>query len=113
MIATSGRLMTGVETRPPIGPRLEMVMVEPDNSSREALPARVATARRAISLAKSQTERSCAARMTAADKPFSVCVAMPMLTAPARRMPLDRQGLVSVTGVSVGVALGGCRLINN
>jgi hypothetical protein len=34
---TSGRLITGVETIPPIGARLEMVKVEPDNSSRAAM----------------------------------------------------------------------------
>jgi hypothetical protein len=43
MIATSGRLMTGVEVIPPIGPRLERVRVEPINSSRRAAGKRAAT----------------------------------------------------------------------
>ena len=55
MIATSGRLITGVEVIPPIGPRLEIVMVEPDSSSRAALPVRAASARRTISDASCHT----------------------------------------------------------
>jgi hypothetical protein len=50
-------LITGVEVMPPIGPRLEMVMVEPESSSRLALPVRAASARRRISAAICQTLR--------------------------------------------------------
>ena len=40
MMATSGRLITGVVTMPPSAPRLVMVMVEPESSARVALPSR-------------------------------------------------------------------------
>jgi hypothetical protein len=44
-MATSGWLMTGVDTMPPSLPRLVTVSVEPDSSSRVALPARALAAR--------------------------------------------------------------------
>src|SRR5581483_9226305 len=56
-IATSGWLMIGVAITPPSAPRLVMVNVEPISSSRVALPVRVASARRAISCARSTSER--------------------------------------------------------
>ena len=52
MIATSGRLMTGVVAMPPSGPSDVMVSVEPDSSSDFALPVRAASASRVISRAK-------------------------------------------------------------
>ena len=71
MIATSGRLITGVETMPPIGPRLEMVMVEP----RQFLAARLAGAGRLrrggrSRAARPQTSRPCASRITATERPL-------------------------------------------
>ncbi|MNL38390.1 hypothetical protein D3C87_1606020 [compost metagenome] len=59
-IATSGRFSTGVLTMPPNAPRLVRVMVEPDSSSRLALPLRAALARRAISVALSHRLRASA-----------------------------------------------------
>ena len=38
-IAASGGLITGVVTMPPSGPRLVIVIVDPESSSRVALPA--------------------------------------------------------------------------
>ena len=50
MIATSGRLMTGVDVMPPIGPRLDSVMVEPHSVLRgPPCRLRAASARRTIS----------------------------------------------------------------
>ena len=42
MIATSGELMTGVEAIPPSLPRLVIVIVEPESSSRFAVLSRAA-----------------------------------------------------------------------
>ena len=49
MIATSGWLMTGVVTTPPMGPKLVIVIVEPESSSRVALLSRAAVETRATS----------------------------------------------------------------
>src|SRR5437868_3403834 len=75
MIATSGRLITGVEVIPPSGPRLDSVIDEPDSSSREALPLRAASARRRISLASCQTLNDSAPRITGTIRPLSVWAA--------------------------------------
>ena len=80
MIATSGRLITGVCAMPPSGPSEVTVMVEPDSSSRVALPSRAAAASRAISAASRQTLIACASWITGTISPASVCVAMPRCT---------------------------------
>ena len=59
-IATSGWLMTGVVATPPIAPSEVMVMVEPDSSSRVALPVCAASASRLTSAAQSQRSRASA-----------------------------------------------------
>ena len=51
MIATSGWLMIGVVATPPSAPSEVIVMVEPDSSSRVAVPALAASARRLSSAA--------------------------------------------------------------
>ncbi|KAG1309241.1 hypothetical protein G6F62_014856 [Rhizopus arrhizus] len=79
---TSGWLITGVVTMPPKGPRLVMVMVEPDSSSRPAVPLRTACANRPISAAMDQRSRASAWRITGTISPPSLCVAMPTCTAP-------------------------------
>ncbi len=81
-IATSGRLMTGVLTMPPSAPRLVMVMVEPDSSSRAALPVRAASARRVTSAAQAHRSNVSAWRSTGTIRPASVWAAMPRCTAP-------------------------------
>ncbi|MCY1306672.1 hypothetical protein D9M70_565440 [compost metagenome] len=81
-MATSGWLITGVLTMPPSAPRLLRVMVEPDSSSRCALPLRAASASRAISAALPHRSRDSAWRSTGTIRPLSLCVAMPTCTAP-------------------------------
>lgn len=56
-LPTSGWLNTGVETMPPSLPRLVTVMVEPDSSSRVALPARALAASRDRRAASPQIQR--------------------------------------------------------
>ena len=58
-----------------------MVIVEPESSSRVALPVRAASARRATSAALDHRSRASAWRTTGTISPRSVCVAMPMCTA--------------------------------
>ena len=74
--------MMGVETMPPSAPSELMVMVEPDSSSRVAVPDRAASASRFISAAQSQMPRASACRTTGTVRPAGVCVAMPICTAP-------------------------------
>ena len=81
-IATSGELITGVETMPPSAPRLVMVMVEPVSSSRLAVPERAASLKRATSLAQSQIVSASACCTTGTMRPFGVCTAIPMCTPP-------------------------------
>jgi hypothetical protein len=56
-MATSGWLITGVETMPPSLPRLVIVIVEPLSWSRVALPLRAVSASRAIAGAGPQVQR--------------------------------------------------------
>ena len=77
-MATSGWLITGVETIPPSVPSELRVMVEPDNSSRGAVPALAALDTRASSRAQSQMPRASAWRTTGTISPPGVWVAMPM-----------------------------------
>ena len=72
MMATSGRLMTGVCATPPSGPSEVSVMVEPDSSSLLAVPLRAASARRAISAANCHRFLSWASRITGTISPESV-----------------------------------------
>ena len=83
-MATSGALITGVVTMPPSAPRLVMVIVEPESSSRPALPVRAASASRPTSAAAAQRSSVSAWRSTGTISPPSVCVAMPRCTAPKR-----------------------------
>src|SRR3546814_1182356 len=57
MIATSGRLITGVVAIPPNGPSEVIVSVDPESSSDLALPVRAASASRPISVASCHTLR--------------------------------------------------------
>ena len=82
MMATSGRLITGVVTMPPSAPRLVIVMVEPVSSARVALPSRAASARRSTSAAQSHRLSDSQWRTTGTMRPAGVCVAMPIWTPP-------------------------------
>jgi hypothetical protein len=73
-------LITGVVTMPPSAPRLVMVMVDPLSSSRAALPARAASARRAISFALAHKSSVSAWRITGTIRPEGVCAARPRCT---------------------------------
>src|SRR5450755_4318654 len=77
MMATSGRLITGVVTMPPSAPRLVIVMVEPVSSARVALPSRAASARRCTSAAQSHRLSDSQWRTTGTINPAGVWVAMP------------------------------------
>ncbi len=80
-MATSGWLMTGVLAMPPSAPRLVSVMVEPDSSSRAALPVRAPSATRVMAAAQLHRSRLSAWRSTGTIRPASVCVATPRCTA--------------------------------
>jgi hypothetical protein len=74
-------LITGVVTMPPSGPRLVMVMVEPDSSSRAGLAA-ARGFRQARDLASRwSTGPRLGVRSTGTIRPASVCAATPRCTA--------------------------------
>src|SRR3546814_9494230 len=58
IIATSGRLITGVVQIPPSGPREVIVSVDPLSSAEVTLPERAASASRLISVARSEEHTS-------------------------------------------------------
>ena len=111
-MATSGALITGVVTMPPRGPRLVIVIVDPESSSRVALPVRAASARRATSAAVAHRSRASAWRTTGTVSPASVCVATPMLTASKRvTMPCSSSNRAFICG-NVGTASTIARIRN-
>ena len=75
--------MTGVVTTPPMAPSEVMVMVEPDSSSRVAVPALAASASRLTSArAVPEVARLGVLAPPARPARAGVCVAMPIWTPP-------------------------------
>ena len=76
-----------------------IVIVDPESSSRVALPVRAASASRATSAALAHRSRASACRTTGTISPASVCVAMPMFTASKRvTMPCSSSNRAFICG---------------
>ena len=77
-IATSGALMIGVKSVPPMPPRLEIEKQPPCRSAGAILPARMRSLTAPSSFAISSSPFLSASRITGTTRPFGVSTAMPM-----------------------------------